>query len=179
MHVVEFASRTVITAEQKSTTSEKGCLVILWAIWKLHHYLVRAHFTLETNYKPLEWLESSRKSQACSQHLECWSLELRAYDFTVIHSLGKCNQTADSLLRLPVNLVASNPPLDLQQLSNAQHNDVVHSPVIDRFGSTVPPPNTGIWTRFLHKCYRQLWSQLSEVIWNYNQGFGSTHGRGV
>jgi len=127
---------------------------------KFHYYLVGAHFTLETDYKPLEWLESSHKSQACSQHLERWSLELRAYDFTVVHCPGKCNQTADALSHHPVNLVASNPPLDLQQLSNAQHNDSVLPSVMDQLKSTVPPLNAGIWPRFPHKRYKQLWSQL-------------------
>jgi len=135
--VVEFASQTLTAAEQRYMTTEKECLAILWAIRKFHHYLIGAHFTLETDHKPLEWLESSHKSQACSQHLERWSLELRAYDFTVVHRPGKYNQTADALSRHPVNLVASNTPLDLQQLSNAQHNDSVPPPVIDQLKSTV------------------------------------------
>ena len=68
--VVEFASRTLTAAEQKYTTTEKECLGILWAIRKFRHYLIGAHFTLETDHKPLQWLESSRKSQAHSQRLE-------------------------------------------------------------------------------------------------------------
>ena len=107
--VVEFASRTLTAAEQKYTTTEKECLGILWAIRKFRHYLIGAHFTLKTDHKPLQWLESSR-NQAHSQHLERWSLELRAYDFTVVHRSGRCNQTADALSRHPITLIATNPP---------------------------------------------------------------------
>ena len=88
--VVEFASWTLIFAKQKYTTTEKECLAILWASQKFRHYKIRAHFTLEANHRRLEWLDSSRRSQACSQCLERWSLELRAYNFTVVHHPGNC-----------------------------------------------------------------------------------------
>ena len=50
--VVEFASWTLTATEQKYTTTEKECLGILWAIPKFRHYLIGAHFTLETDHKP-------------------------------------------------------------------------------------------------------------------------------
>ena len=74
--VIEFASRALISAEQKYTTSEKECLAIIWATRKLCHYLLGTTFTIETDHKPLEWLESHRQSHAHFQRLERWSLEL-------------------------------------------------------------------------------------------------------
>jgi len=56
--VIEFASRALTFAKKKYTTSEKECLGIVWAMSKFCHYLLDASFILETDHKPLEWLQS-------------------------------------------------------------------------------------------------------------------------
>jgi len=83
--VIEFVSRALTSAEKKYTTSEEECLAIVWAMRKFHHYLLGTSFILETDHKPLKWLQSHKQSHAHSQHLEWWSLELRAYDFKVVY----------------------------------------------------------------------------------------------
>ena len=76
--VVEYASRSLNSTERKYSTTEKECLAIVWAVHKFRYFLLGAPFTLETDHKPLEWLESAKVSHAHSQSLEQWSLELRA-----------------------------------------------------------------------------------------------------
>ena len=90
-NVIEFASRSLNSAEKNYAIIEKECLTIVWAIHKFRHYLIGAHFNIHTDHKPLEWLESSKASRARSQRLECWSLELRAYDFEIVHRPGNVN----------------------------------------------------------------------------------------
>ena len=70
--VVEFASTVLSTAESKYSTIEKECLAIIWATRKFRHFLLGAPFILETDHKPLMWLESAKPSQARSQRLESW-----------------------------------------------------------------------------------------------------------
>ena len=53
-------SRALTSLEQKYTTSEEECLAVIWATRKFCHYLLGTSFTLETDHKPLEWLESHR-----------------------------------------------------------------------------------------------------------------------
>jgi len=95
----------------------------VWAVRKFQHYLLGAPFTLETDHKPLECLESAKVSHAHSQRLERWSLELRAYDFKVICHPGTDNTHVDSLFRLSLSLVALEAPLTITEIYNAQRSD--------------------------------------------------------
>ena len=160
--VIEFASRALTLAEQKYTTSEKECLAIIWATRKFRHYLLGTSFTLETDHKPLEWLESHRQSHARSQRLERWSLELRAYDFNIVYRPGKSNQCADSLSRLPVTVVGWDQPLSAQQIANAQRQDPTISVVCEHLQNNPnTAPTSPNWKRFPLRRFRQLWSQLT------------------
>ena len=158
---IEYASRTLTAPETKFSTIEKECLAIVWAIRKFRHYLLEARFTLRTDHKSLEWLDSAKKSRSHSQRLERWSLELRAYEFSITYQPGTKNQAADALSRHPVNQVSVEPQVNKTQLSQAQSTDPVLKPVSDHLStSDTPPPPTGIWKTFPHKRFRQLWSQL-------------------
>ena len=158
--VVEYASRTLSSAEKKYATIEKECLAIVWAVRKLRHYVVGAPFTLETDHKPLEWLESARTSHARSQRLERWSLELRAYQFNIVYKPGATNQNADALSRMPIGLVALRSPLDRHEFSQAQRSDPLLIKVIDLFERHQTPPATREWGYYPLKRYKQIWSQL-------------------
>ena len=102
-------------------------MAIVWATRKLPHYLIGARVTLETDHKQLQWLESAKKSYAHAQRLECWSLELRAFEFDVVHRPGRCNQHADALSRVPISVVAVHSPIHMTDLATAQQNDPVLS----------------------------------------------------
>ena len=103
--MIEYASRTLNKAEGNYSTTEKECLAIVWAVHKFRHYLIGAHFLLEIDHKPLEWLESTKASKSRSQRLERWSLELRAFDFSIAHRPGTDNLHADALSRHPLQVV--------------------------------------------------------------------------
>ena len=127
----------------------------------MQHYLIGVHFTLETDHKPLEWLQSAKKSNARTQRLERWSLELRAFEFDVVHRPGRCNQHADALSWIPVSVVTLHPPIQMVDLSTTQQQDPILSLVHDYLQTGQTPPMTGNWNKFPLKRYRQLWSQLA------------------
>ena len=158
--VVEYASRTLTQEERKYATIEKECLAIVWVTRMFRHYLIGAPFVIQTDHKPLEWLESSKSSRARSQRLERWSLELCGYDFHVVHHPGSTNQHAVALSRYPVSLVMISPLLEATQIIQAQKADPVLSAVITLLEKETSPPCTGQWLKFPLKRYKQLWSQL-------------------
>ena len=158
--VVEYASRTLNTAEVNYSTTEKECLAIVWAIHKFRHYLIGAHFLLETDHKPLEWLEATKASKSRSQRLERWSLELRVFQFSINHRRGAENQHADALSRHPIQVVTVESSLDHAAIARAQGSDPVVSQLVSQMKANQPPQNIGHWRKFPLRRYLQLWSQL-------------------
>lgn len=158
--VIEYASRTLTKAERSYSTTEKECLAIVWATHKLRHYLIGAHFIVETDHKPLEWLQSKRSSHARSQKLERWALELRGFDFSIVHRQGSHNQHADALSRRPVTTVTINSDLDSKAMAAAQKSDPVLDVVLKQLASKEAPSFTGSWRKFPLKRFHQIWSQL-------------------
>ena len=159
--VVEYTSRALTQEERKYATIEKECLAIVWAARKFRHYLIGAPFVIQTDHKPLEWLKSSKSSKARSQCLEQWSLELRAYDFHIVHCPGSTNQHADALSRWPIGLVVLFSLLEATRIVRAQRTDPVLLVVITLLEQQTSSPCNGEWLKFPLKRYRQLWSQLT------------------
>ena len=158
--MVEYASRTLTAVEKSYCTTEKECLAIVWATRKLQHYLIRACFTLKADRKLPQWLKSAKKSHAHAQQLERWSLELRAFEFDVVHRPGRCNQHADALSRAPISVVAVRSPIRMTDLATAQQNDPVLSAAYQYLQTNQSPPTIGEWNKFPLRRYRKLWSQL-------------------
>ena len=117
---------------------------------------------METDHKPLEWLESHKQSHAYSQRLQRWSLELWTYDFHIIYLPGSNNQCADSLSRYPVSLVGTQPQMTIQQIPTAQDQDQVLSTVCEHLKTNhQTPPLSSKWQNYPLRRYKQLWPQLT------------------
>jgi RNase H-like domain found in reverse transcriptase len=74
-------SRTLNNAEQNySTTTEKECFAIVWAINNLRPYLEGVEFTVRTDHQALRWVMNISDAQG---RLERWRLRLAEFTFTV------------------------------------------------------------------------------------------------
>ena len=58
---VAHMSRTLLPAEKNYSQIEKESLGIIFAVMKFHQYIHGRHFTLQTDYKPLHNIFSSKK----------------------------------------------------------------------------------------------------------------------
>jgi len=79
-HPVLYSSKKLIQREQNYSVNEREALAIIWAVKEFHRYLYGQHFTLESDHRPLEYLQTSHTQNPC---LMRWSLALQPYSFTV------------------------------------------------------------------------------------------------
>ncbi len=97
-HPVAYISRKLHAREVRYCTVEKECLAVKWALDTFKYYLLGREFTLETDHRPLQWMDRMRDTNA---RITRWYLSIQPYKFTIQHVPGKTNAVADFLSRLP------------------------------------------------------------------------------
>ena len=103
--VIAYSSKHLNDRETKWSTTEKECFAIIQAVDIFKPYLYGRKFTVITDHRPLEWLMSKKEP---SGRLARWALKIQEYDITIGYRLGKTNQNADSLSRIPILPAAAN-----------------------------------------------------------------------
>ena len=97
-HPVAYISRKLFPREVRYSTVEKECLAVKWALDAFRYYLLGREFLLETDHRPLQWMDRMRDSNA---RITRWYLSMQPYRFSISHVPGRDNTTADFLSRLP------------------------------------------------------------------------------
>ena len=80
-HPIAFASNKLLPQETKYSTIEKERYAIIWAVQKFHPYLSGREFEVQTDHRPLVWLQDALGNNA---RLLCWSLALQPYHMPTI-----------------------------------------------------------------------------------------------
>lgn len=94
-YVVEYASKRFSDCEMKYATIEKEATALMWSIQHWSFYLLGKKFLLETDHRPLQWLQSRTEGK-----LGRMALRLQEYEFDIKHIPGKSNLVADALSRI-------------------------------------------------------------------------------
>ena len=89
---VLYASRKLLDRETRYST-----VAIVWAINKFSRYFIGREFVIETDHRPLIYLQRSKTS---SVRLMRWALALQEYRFSILPLDGQSNVEADVLSRL-------------------------------------------------------------------------------
>ena len=97
LHPIMYASRKLLDREIKYSVIERECLSILWSVSKFRRYLEGTRFVIESDHRPLKFLEENRST--CSR-LARWSLMLQNFKFHLRYIPGPHNYYADVLSRL-------------------------------------------------------------------------------
>jgi transposase InsO family protein len=98
-HPIAYASRTLEDRETRHAVIEKEALAILWGVHHFRHYLLGKKFLIQTDHKPLVYLQQIKDQNVRLQKI---ALKLQGYQFTIEHRPGVKNQNADHLSRYPV-----------------------------------------------------------------------------
>ena len=93
---IAYASRKLVSREKNYSMIEKACMAIIWAIEKFRKYLFGTEFLLETDHKPLSFLQSAK---VLNPRIMRWALKLQPYRFRIIAIRGQDNLGADYLSR--------------------------------------------------------------------------------
>lgn len=90
-------SRKLLDREKKYSVIERECLAIVFTLTKFQNYLLLAQFILETDHKPLTYLNTNRMKNS---RILRWSIILQDFNFSIRHIRGSDNLHADLLSRL-------------------------------------------------------------------------------
>jgi hypothetical protein len=96
LHPVQFASKKFSSPQQKYSTIERECLAIIWACGKFERFLTGREFILQTDHRPLTFLQASKTK---NNRLLRWALALQEFRFCVEPIPGTSNVLADILSR--------------------------------------------------------------------------------
>ena len=93
---IAYASKKLLPREKNYSTIEKECLGIIWGIEKFRKYLYGVEFLLETDHKPLSYLQTAKVLNPRIMH---WAMRLQPYSFRIVAIRGQDNLGADYLSR--------------------------------------------------------------------------------
>ena len=96
---IAHTSRTLLPAERNYSQTEKESLIIIFAVTRFHKYLLRRHFKLQTDHKPLISIFGSKKGLPThtANRLQRWGTILLNYDFDMEFLPSKKLGHADGL----------------------------------------------------------------------------------
>lgn len=97
-YVIEYFSKAFNKAQLNYPVIEQEATALLWALEHWQYYLIGQQFTLETDHRPLQWLQSKKD---CRGKLGRMSLRLQEFSgLTIKHIRGEDNADADALSRI-------------------------------------------------------------------------------
>ena len=108
---VAYYSRKLTSPERNYVITELECLALVKAIEHFGHYLVGRHFTVRTDHKALEALQTSKR---LTGRLARWALSLQHLNFSIQYKTGKTHQNADGLSRQAWEEVGDNLSEDVK-----------------------------------------------------------------
>ena len=94
---VMYASRKLLPREQNYSVGEREALAIVWVVEKFHRFLYGQHFILESDHRPLKYIQSSHSK---NPRIMRWNLARQPYRYTVKYIRGSDNVISDYLNRI-------------------------------------------------------------------------------
>lgn len=94
---IQFASRTLNSAQRNYSTIERELYAIIFALEVFRHYLLGFEFILYCDHKPLIYLFNSKRHES---KMYRWRTQLSDYRFKILYKEGKQNGVADALSRI-------------------------------------------------------------------------------
>ena len=170
---VAYASTSLQSSEQKYAQIEHEALGIIFAVRRFHQYLYGRSLTLVTDHRTLCKIFGPKEGipPLAAAKMQRWALILSAYQYTIECILGKLNQCADCMSRLPSvsKRDSAEEVHNIMEMDNlpVTASQITKVTVSDRTLSTViTAVQHGCWpsklTEDLLPYYRQ-WNELTVI----------------
>ena len=101
---IQFASRTLNSAEQNYSNIERESLSVIFGLEKFHNYLLGSKFIICNDQKPLNRLFARDKPVpiSCSARIQRYALKLSQFNYSFHYTKGQDNVHSDFLSRYPL-----------------------------------------------------------------------------
>ena len=93
---IAYASKKFLPRERNYSVIEKECLGIIWGVEKFRKYLYGVEFLLETDHKPLSYMQTAK---VLNPRIMRWAMKLQPYRFRIVAIRRRDNLGADYLSR--------------------------------------------------------------------------------
>ena len=93
---IAYASKKLLPREKNYSAIEKECLAIIWCVETFRKYLYGVEFLLETDHKPLSYMQTAK---VLNPRIMRWAMKLQPYRFRIIAICGHENLGADYISR--------------------------------------------------------------------------------
>ncbi|MBW0487911.1 hypothetical protein O181_027626 [Austropuccinia psidii MF-1] len=109
--VICYISRQLKDSETRYGATQTECLLLVWALERLHYYLEGAVFEVYTDCTALKSLLNIKTT---NRHMLRWQIAIQEYigNINIIHKEEKTHTNADILSRWPLDNVKRNPSYD-------------------------------------------------------------------
>ena len=91
---IAYASKKLLPREKNYSVIEKEFLGIIWGVEKFRKCLYGVEFLLETDHKPLTYMQTAK---VLNPQIMRWAMKLQPYRFRIIATRGQDNLKADYL----------------------------------------------------------------------------------
>ena len=104
-HPVQFASRTLNSAEQNYSQIVREGPSVLFGCERFRQFLLGCKFFIKNYHKPLQKVISDKSGVQlnCSARLQIWALRMSQFSYSFEYIKGEDNVNSDCLSRLPLN----------------------------------------------------------------------------
>ena len=115
----------IVQSRKELQSIRKEGLACVFGVKKFHSYLLGHSFKLITDHKPLTTFFHQHKPTSCqaSVCIRRWSLQLAAYEYTIVFHGTRLHVNANSLSRLPLLNAPAEVPMEPELILLLQHLD--------------------------------------------------------
>ena len=128
LHTIEFASKSLSSAQRKQAIPVLECYAIVWALKKFRCYVHGAHVDIYTDHYGLQYMKRKKDPPA---QIQRWWWDIADYDFEIYYKQGKKN-IADPLSRLmPQDQLDREDSKDMELLNAIDRDVRKHTKVVE------------------------------------------------